>query len=70
MKKIAGWLGVALLAFAAVGCDDAATTAATTPTPDGRPAGFEDMMRGMEKDMKKATSPKGGARHGAPAKAK
>jgi hypothetical protein len=64
MKKIAGWLGVALLAFASVGCGDAPSTAAASPTPDGRPAGFEDMMRGMEKDMKKATSPKGGARPG------
>ena len=39
MKKIAGWLGVALLAFASVGCGDgpspaAAPPGAAAPAPD------------------------------------
>ncbi|APW58935.1 hypothetical protein [Paludisphaera borealis] len=70
MKPIAGWLGAALLVLTFAGCDDGSPStppANTTPTPDGRPAGFEDMMKGMEKNMKDATS-KGGAKAGAPAK--
>lgn len=56
MKPIAGWLGAAILAFTFTGCGDSAPTTAQEATPDGRPAGFEDMMKGMEKDMKKATA--------------
>ncbi len=56
MNPIAGCLGATILIFTFTGCSDSATTTAQEATPDGRPAGFEDMMKGMEKDMKKATA--------------
>ncbi|APW61470.1 hypothetical protein [Paludisphaera borealis] len=72
MKPLAGWLGAAILVFTFAGCDDGAPSTPppnTAPTPDGRPAGFENMMKGMEKDMKNATAnPKALSKGGAPAK--
>lgn len=59
MKLLARCLCAALLVFTLAGCEDdpsATSGADATPTKDGRPAGFEDMMKGMEKDMKKATA--------------
>lgn len=57
MKPFAGWLGAPILVFAFSGCGSG-TAESTTPvaTQDGRPAGFEDMMKGMDKNMKKATA--------------
>ncbi|MDR3619884.1 MAG: hypothetical protein P4L85_11090 [Paludisphaera borealis] len=70
MKPIAGWLGAAILVLTFAGCDDGAPSTPvgnTTPTPDGRPAGFEDMMKGMGNNM--AAKTKGGAKAAAPAAA-
>jgi len=56
-----GCLGAAILVFTFSGCGDdtdSVTNNAPPPSSDGRPAGFEDMMKGMDKDMKKATSKK------------
>jgi hypothetical protein len=71
MKSFAGCLGAAFLVLTFVGCDDGAPStpvADTAPTSDGRPAGFEDMMKGMGDKMQ--TPKKGGAKASAPAKAK
>jgi hypothetical protein len=54
MKPFAGWLGAAILIFTFAGCDDGAPSTPTTdapPTADGRPAGFENMMKGMGNNM-------------------
>jgi hypothetical protein len=61
MKPLVGWLGAAILVFTFAGCGDetdSVTSNAPPPSADGRPAGFADMMKGMEKDMQKATSKK------------
>jgi len=62
MKPFAKWSGAAILVLTFSGCGDetdSVTANAPPPAPDGRPAGFEDMMKGMEKDMAKSTkSPK------------
>ena len=63
MKRFGGCLGVAVLAFTLAGCDggepqvDPADVA-----PDGRPAGFEDMMKGMSGQMKKGSNPREAAK--------
>ena len=61
MKWFGGLCGVAFLALGLIGCDDGAPKNQGTPEPltkDNRPAGFEDMMKGMGKDMEKtAKSP-------------
>lgn len=57
MKLFAGCFGAAILALTFTGCgddSDSLTAQAPPPAPDGRPAGFEDMMKGMDKNMKKA----------------
>ncbi len=56
MKWLWGLCGVAFLAVGLAGCDDGSPKAGTpeTLTKDNRPAGFEDMMKGMDKDMQKA----------------
>lgn len=63
MKPLAAWLGAALLILTFTGCDEdpSAASAANLPPPsaDGRPAGFEDMMKGMDKNMKNATADAG-----------
>lgn len=59
MKRFAGVFAVALLVVGFSGCGDSVPTPAPADaTKDGRPAGFEDMMKGMEGNMKKAANPK------------
>jgi len=60
MKSFVGRLAVAVLAFGFIGCGGGGIEegAAKQTTPDGRPAGFEDMMKGMNKEMTSKTPPK------------
>lgn len=49
------FLTVSLLAVGLSGCGGGPTSAGNAEsTPDGRPAGFEDMMKDMGDQMKKA----------------
>jgi hypothetical protein len=53
----AGSLGVAVLTLGLSGCGGGETGGVVEPTdvaPDGRPVGFEDMMKGMDANMKTA----------------
>ena len=63
MKLFAGWFGAAILVFTFTGCGndtDSVTDNAPPPAADGRPAGFEEDMKAMEKDMKESVkAPKG-----------
>ncbi len=64
MKRLGECLGVAVLAFTFVGCGSGAVTPqvdAGDVAPDGRPAGFEDMMKGMGGQMKKGANSKAAA---------
>ena len=64
MKRLGGCLGVAVLAFTFVGCDSGGGSPQVDPadvSKDGRPAGFEDMMKGMAGQMKKGANPKAAA---------
>ena len=55
MKRLVGMLGVAVIAGGLIGCgDDKPKVDPESVTKDNRPAGFEDMMKGMEGNMKKA----------------
>lgn len=64
MKWFGGLCGLAFLAlaFGLVGCNDGSPSNQGTPdvmTKENRPAGFEEMMKGMEGNMKNsATKPK------------
>jgi hypothetical protein len=59
MKRLVGMIGVAVVASGFLGCgDEGPKPDTTTVTKDNRPAGFEDMMKNMEGNMKKAGDPK------------
>jgi len=59
MKRLAGMLGLAFFLVGFSGCGDSTPQAdPAAVTKDNRPAGFEDMMKGMDGQMKKATNPK------------
>jgi hypothetical protein len=62
MKRLSVWACAVALAAGSAGCDGggAASTPNVEPTKDGRPAGFEDMMKDMGDKMKN-TAPKPGA---------
>ena len=59
MKGFGRWFGAAVLVLGVTGCDSGAptTTGPSEVTPDNRPAGFEDMMKGMGDQMKKPGAP-------------
>lgn len=63
MKLFTGRLGAAILILTFTGCGDETDTPRSrnaVPTADGRPAGFEDRMKGMGKGMQGTmTSSKG-----------
>lgn len=58
MKRLGGCLGVAVLGLVFVGCDSGGIEEGVPKDApkDARPAGFEDMMKGMGDKMKKGGS--------------
>ena len=59
MKRFAGMFAAALIVVGFSGCGDTTPKpVAADAAPDGRPAGFDDMMKGMDGQMKKAANPK------------
>jgi len=59
MKRFAGLFVAALLLVGFSGCgDNVPAPEPADATKDARPAGFEDMMKGMNGQMKKAANPK------------
>jgi len=56
MKRLVGMLGVAVFTCGFLGCggEELPKADTSTVTKDGRPAGFEDMMKGMDSKMKNA----------------
>ncbi len=60
MKRIGARLTWAVLASFLAGCGGGGIEEGAPkdlPQGDGRPAGFENMMKGMEKDMAKPVKP-------------
>jgi hypothetical protein len=56
MKRLGGWFGVAVFVLGVTGCDSGGPSTPAgpaQPTADNRPAGFEDMMKGMNDKMTK-----------------
>ena len=68
MKKWSVWACAAVLATGLTGCSGgSAPTGPVEPTSDGRPPDFEDMMKGMGDQMKKATASPGSLSKGSAA---
>lgn len=63
MKWLGGCLGMAVLGLVFIGCDSGGSPQVDPGdvSKDGRPAGFEDMMKGMAGQMKKGANPKAAA---------